>query len=274
MTRFTRVSIIGVLVAVLAIAHLAPPRCPATTPPPAEGTLAAANELYRQGKYDEAVKAYQRLLTTAPDTAVLYNLGNACFKLFQLEPDAAEGMLGRAIQCYERVLRVDPRDRDALANLTYARTLLVDKFEAPPDDGGIWGLVVQAYHLPTTSELETAASLLVWLLMGVLVLRRSVRRETTSELLFWLLFLILPLTLLIGGWAASRAWDDEARREAVVLVRQADARSAPQDDGTHVFTLHEGTKVRVVRSSNGWTQVSLPNGFAGWMRFETLGPID
>ncbi len=236
--------------------------------------FAAANELYRQGNYKEAVKAYEKLLQSEKNTAVAYNLGNAYFKVFQLEPNRASGYLGRAILCYEKVLRASPRDVDALANLKYARSLTIDKFDSGKDESGAYGLLLRLYSFPNTWELEIAMTLSIWFLVVVLVLKRHARREILSELLFWVLFIVLPLTLFVTSWTGMRAWEDELLNEGVILIDKVNANGAPQEDATHVFTLHEGTKVNIRRTSKGWMQISLPNGFSGWVREEALGPIN
>ena len=232
-----------------------------------------ANELYRQGDYAGAVKAYEEVAKTEQNTAVTYNLGNAYFKLLQSSPRDTKGLLGKAILCYEKVLKADPRDRDARANLKYARSLTIDKLEVKDDSEGVYGLLVRLYHFPNTWELEVAMTILIWILVIIVVLRRYVKRETLAELLFWILFIVLPLTLVVVLWTGSRAWSDEARLEGVVLADKVAANGAPQEDATHVFTLHEGTKVRIMRSSKGWLHISLPNGFAGWLREEAIGKI-
>lgn len=236
-------------------------------------TFAEANALYRDGDYAAAIEAYESVLKAEKDTAVLYNLGNAYFKQFQLAPNQSAGLLGKAILSYERVLRADPRHSDARANLKYARTLCKDTFEAP-SDGAITALLSRVYRAPTTMELEIFAVICLWILAFVLLLRRHVRRETTAELLFWVLFLVVPITVLALAWAGRRAYEDETQRAGIILVAEVQAKSAPQEDGTHVFTLHEGTKIIVVRSSVGWVQISLPNGYAGWVRSEALGLVD
>lgn len=228
-----------------------------------------ANQNYREGHYEEARDLYEALARQSPDSAVLYNLGNAWFKLYQSSGGRGEGMLGRAIVAYEKALRLEPRHRDAAANLAYARSLVRDAVEVPAE-----GLPGRLWAAPTVDEVEGAGAVLVWLVALTLILRRRVRREATSELLFWVLFVLVPLTLATLTWAGTRAWHDASRSDAVVLAASVEIRSAPQEEATTVFTLHEGTTVAVVRDSQGWLQVSLPNGFAGWARQEALGRID
>ena len=83
--------------------------------------------LYRQGKFQEAVRTFQASLSrhseqtakqiksTLNRSSILYNLGNAQFKV---------GDLTSAIGTYQQVLRLDLEDTDAQHNLALARQLL------------------------------------------------------------------------------------------------------------------------------------------------------
>ena len=75
--------------------------------------------LYRQAKFGEAARTFQAALSRhserAEDTldrsGILYNLGNAQFKV---------GDLRGAIDAYQQTLRLNPQDADAHHNLTLA----------------------------------------------------------------------------------------------------------------------------------------------------------
>ena len=63
-------------------------------------------------------------------------------------------------------------------------------------------------------------------------------------------------------------------QEAVVLQPQVDVLSAPLDDETlTIFTLHEGTKVRIDRLSEEWAEVALEDGRVGWVPVGVLETI-
>lgn len=83
--------------------------------------------LYRQGKFREAARTFQASLSRYSEqstkqiesilrqSSILYNLGNAQFKI---------GDLTDAIASYKQALRVDPQDADAQHNLALALQLL------------------------------------------------------------------------------------------------------------------------------------------------------
>ncbi len=62
--------------------------------------------------------------------------------------------------------------------------------------------------------------------------------------------------------------------EAVVLQLRVDVMSAPLHDETlTVFTVHEGTKVRIDRLFGEWAEVVLEDGRVGWVPVEVLETI-
>jgi tetratricopeptide (TPR) repeat protein len=111
-----------VLVGILFIGMVSVPRIQAQSEAWAV-VFARANQLYEEGRYQEAVAKYEEILASGmQDGRVYYNLGNAYFK---------QDKLGPAILNYERAQRLMPRDEDIKVNLAYARSQIVDKVETP-----------------------------------------------------------------------------------------------------------------------------------------------
>ncbi len=78
---------------------------------------------YKQGKYDEAVSAFQKVETTNDPTRgsrVAYNVGNAKFRqgqaLEQTEPQKALGLYAEGLASYRRALALTPDDEDSKFN--------------------------------------------------------------------------------------------------------------------------------------------------------------
>ena len=86
--------------------------------------LAAANQAYQEGAYQDAIEAYSAVQSGGYNSPGLeYNLGNAWFK---------SGNLARAILHWERALALAPGDDDTIANLELARSITVDAVEPLP----------------------------------------------------------------------------------------------------------------------------------------------
>ena len=82
------------------------------------------------------------------------------------------------------------------------------------------------------------------------------------------------VVLVLGLNLAIRELEIGQAEEAVVLEPQVDVMSAPVDDETlTIFTVHEGTKVRVDRRAEEWAEVVLEDGKVGWVRVEVLETI-
>ena len=60
---------------------------------------------------------------------------------------------------------------------------------------------------------------------------------------------------------------------AIIMDSSAYAKSAPDEKGTNLFLLHNGTKVEVIEEQSGWKKIKIANGNTGWMSSEELENI-
>jgi tetratricopeptide (TPR) repeat protein len=223
--------------------------------------FAEANAHYQSGDFEAAEQTYRRLLDRGiQNGAVFYNLGNACFK---------QKKVGEAIYYWEKARRMLPGDSDIRENLQFANLLIVDRIEIPEDPLPV-RMITRAAHLFITARkvgpywpLSIAANLMFaayWL----------VRAPRPA---FWLMTGSLAAALLMLLFASSLAWKlykNQHQREAVIVEQKVDVRSGPGGDNITVVTVHEGVIVRVRAESSGWYQVSLPNGWNGWIPVSAL----
>ena len=54
---------------------------------------------------------------------------------------------------------------------------------------------------------------------------------------------------------------------------KTEVKNAPSNSSDEVFELHEGTKVSVLASREGWHQISMSNGITGWVREDHITVI-
>ena len=92
-----------------------------------QGQYNLANDLYRQGKYDEAVRHYQQALASSgisdkQKSQTLHNQGNSYLQAAR-QSEQMQG-LQQAIHSYQEALKLDPKNDDTRYNLAYARRLL------------------------------------------------------------------------------------------------------------------------------------------------------
>lgn len=223
-----------------------------------EETFFKANQAYGEGRFQEAIQGYDRLIRSGHRNGHLYyNLGNAYLKTEQLGP---------AMLNYERAYLIMPRDADLNFNLSYARDQMRD---AIPQSQGLFQTAFFWLDSLSMAEMFWAFALLNVLFWGILFIRLFHRMEWT-----YYLFLILLIFWVIGGTSFGLKWY-QARSDdrVVVLKKEVSILAGPDVRDTVLFKLHEGTIVHHERSEDGWSLVHLPDKKRGWVKAEAVGLI-
>ena len=229
------------------------------TPAPAQEAaveFSAANELYRSVKYEEAARAYERIVANGYESAALYyNLGNAWFKA---------GNVPAAILNYERAKRLAPGDEDVLHNLRLANLRIVDRIDPIPRLFFVewWEALVGS---ASASGWGTAAIVTLWgaaILFGAFRLLRGRMARQLTLLPGVLLFLFSAFAFTAGGIQGGR---EISEGEAILFAATAPVKSAPDAQSTDLFVLHEGVKVDVLDRVGDWRKIRLADGKVGWL---------
>ena len=229
---------------------------------PREELFFQSNRLYEDGNYHKALESYQSIVTLGYESGALYfNIGNCNYKL---------GKIGKAILNYERARRFIPGDEDLKVNLALARLKVVDRIPQLPR---FWLFALLERSLFSVSR--TFLLIVIWFsyffLMGSLVLKLLWNRgDWVSGKILWASSL-----LLVGGLLCFIVQIRQAREstEAIILAREVRAVSAPGEEGVQVFTLHEGTKVRIQEISGSWVEVLLADGNVGWLKTDSMARV-
>lgn len=219
-----------------------------------------AGTAYREGRYGEAVAHYEALVEKGFDGAdVRYNLGNAYLRT---------GELALAIAEYRKALILDPRDRDAQANLTFARQSATDAV-APPAPAA-WRRALLFWHdsLGWSEKVRLALSiaLLFWVLLALRVWRGRWFGTVWPAVAVAVIASVLGLSALAESALPTRV--------AVVLPVRVDVYSGTDLRSQVIFNLHAGTEVAVERTGEDWTEFSLSDGRRGWLPTEQLVLVD
>jgi tetratricopeptide (TPR) repeat protein len=208
------------------------------------------NRLYEEGKYSQAVTAYEQLTQARILSPALYfNLGNAWLKA---------GHIGRAICAYRQAENLAPRDPDIRANLQIARTQAGANNPALP--GSRWTRWVSRL---TLNEWTLAASVIVAMFFLVLTAREiwPSLKKSGSAVTVLLGFACVCLCACVG-MAADQSL---VEKFVVVTASEAVARVGPLPEAQSVFTLHDGAELQVLGSDGDWLQVSDAARHIGWL---------
>jgi len=166
-----------------------------------------------------------------------------------------------------------PRDADVRANLELARSLTTDDITPLP---GFWPFQVAAWWvglLPRTALVLVVATGHLGT-MACLVLLAGRAAPSVTVWARRLAIVGAAVTIVFGVNLAVRELGIGQAQEAIVLAPEVKVQSAPTDDPSlQIFTIHEGTKVRIDRASDEWLEVALEDGKVGWVQRDVLERI-
>jgi tetratricopeptide (TPR) repeat protein len=215
-----------------------------------------ANQLYRDGEYQKAVVVYEKILTNGAENSVLYyNLGNAYFKLSNLPA---------AILQYERALRISPHDDDIQYNLRLANLRVIDKIDPLPRLFFVtwWTSFV---NLLSSTGWTIVAVISLWCAAGAGVLMMIGR----SALIQRIGFVVSILTIVVGIIAFTGTYQryqiEQNNRAAIIFSQSVAVKSAPDEQSTDLFVLHEGVKVEFLDAVGEWRKIRVADGKIGWL---------
>ena len=214
------------------------------------------NEHYKLSNYSEAISSYEKIEALGLISSELYyNLGNCHYKLNQVAP---------AIYNYEMALLLNPLNEEAQSNLVFAKRLTIDAIDEIPKT------IFQKLDDTIVKKLsynEWAIVNVVFSVLGTLLFllfyfsfTPSIKRLffVTSILSFLLLLITLFFTIKEYAYSNTTV-------EAIIFSKEITINNAPTDNSEKIFTLHEGTKVRVLDTVDNWKKIRIADGKIGWI---------
>ena len=223
-----------------------------------------ANTQYSNGDYNGAAAAYESIVEQGYiSSRLFYNLGNAYFK---------SNRLGRAILNYNKAFKLTPYDKDINYNLTVANSYVQDKIDTVPEI--FLTRWMRAWRSSLGSNAWTWVSLgaLALMLGGVLMFMLSERRGWRKAGFFaGVVFLVM--FVCSTAFAALEKKDMVDASTGIVLVQAVSVKSSPDSAGNDLFILHEGTKVDVLSTYDGWMEIMIADGNKGWASGDAIGLI-
>lgn len=226
-----------------------------------EDLLKKANDIYKTGKYSEAVEAYENIVNTNLEAPELYfNLGNAYYKT---------GNVPAAILNYERALLLSPGDRDIKYNLEMSRKMVVDKIEAIPQF--FLNRWITNITMNMSSDSWAWFSIVTFVLVLALVLAFLFSSSASlKKLSFSLAIILLLVSVITFSFSYSQKKKLENREHAIIFAPSVTIKGSPDDSGTDLFLLHEGTKVKVLETLGEWANIQVSDGNEGWIALSEI----
>ena len=215
-----------------------------------------ADSAYIKNDYTTAIQIYENLLQKGESAELYYNLGNSYYK---------SGDIAKAILNYERALLLKPGNEDVRANLEIARSKTVDKIDAVPE----------IFFISWTKSLINSISINAWARWGIVFFISFIaslyffifsKQVTTKKIGFISSLICLLFVVCTNMFASYQKKTLTNRNTAIVISPSVTIRSTPNENGTSLFVLHEGSKVVIKDNSmNNWKEITIEDGKVGWI---------
>ncbi|MBO7337041.1 MAG: tetratricopeptide repeat protein [Paludibacteraceae bacterium] len=223
-----------------------------------------AEQAYKNKEYAAATEIYESMQTEDKLSAdVCYNLGNCYYR---------QNQIAKAILYYERALLIEPGMTDARENLIIANSKKQDKI----DEVGEFFLTRWLNKLANIASSDSWAvtSIVCFVLALVFVLGYLFLKNLLFRKIGFFGAIVLALVFVMSVFFSNRQKQRLINREyAIVMSPSVTVKSTPDDNGTSLFVIHEGTKVKIQSVLDNWIEVKLSNGSVGWMLYSDVERI-
>jgi len=227
----------------------------------AEDLFVKANKLYQVENYTEALELYQQIEKNEVQSADLfYNIANTNYKLNRIAP---------AIYYYEKTLKINPRYKDAVFNLNFAKRMAIDTIEPLPKT--IFQKFRESFILKLSYNTWAWIAVVLSFLFATLFLLYHFSYSSTRKRIYFVssilsvVFALLVITIAYQNYNYIKSY-----KQAIVFEQQTDVKTAPTMSSEVNFQLHEGTKVQVLESLDNWKKIKIADGKIGWIVSEHI----
>jgi tetratricopeptide (TPR) repeat protein len=207
------------------------------------------NAAYEAGNYLQAVALYDSAAAGMTSPELLYNRGNAHFKL---------GEIGRAIADYNRAYVLKPHDKDIIHNLAFARQFRPDK--SLTIENPLTRMLTDALRLLDAASARVLAGLFFFLALAALALL-----FVRGQRLFGWIAIGLGV-LFLYCFISSASWGEvTSPAHAVVVQPELTLRSGPGAEYKEIAVVHDGLEVMLREQRPGYVLIQIPGGDGGWV---------
>jgi tetratricopeptide (TPR) repeat protein len=223
-----------------------------------------ANEAYTKGEFTQAIDLYQKAIEEYGKSAdIYYNIGNSYYRINKIAP---------SILYYERALLLSPGNKDIHFNLEIAKLKTVDRIE-PIGEFFLMDWYNSIQNLYNTNQWSLIALMCFILFIVSLILFFFTRKVIIKKLGFYSGIVLLTITILANIFAYGQKKKLTDRKTAIIFAATVNIKSSPDNSGTDLFILHEGTKVEIKSRLGDWKEIETVDGNVGWIKNEDIEVI-
>ena len=226
--------------------------------------LKVAEQAYDSKLYEKAISSYEKLIEGGFHSYQLYfNLGNAYYR---------NNELGKAIYYYELARKIEPNDEDIRINLGIASSKTIDKIDSKENFfiTAVKSNVLSYFSTRTWALFSIFSILLTSILFFVFVNSDMIVVKRIAFVLSCMGAISFVTTYSLGYSALNAKYENKF---GIITSKEVRIPNEPTTMAKTKFSLHEGTKIRVVENNGDWILIKLDNGNEGWVKLIDVGII-
>lgn len=226
-------------------------------------SFAKANQLYQQGKYQEALTKFEAIAqqNSKQISAELYfNIANCYYQTHQVAP---------AIFNYEKALLVNPDFENAKTNLEFAKKLRLDDIKEV-SKVGLGKLLFDfttVLHYDAWAWLAVVFSLMLLVSFVVYYFSEKVLIKRLFFIGMTIEIVLICIFVFFGFFQKRQIYKDQP---AIVFAEEVELMKEPNALQKSKQTLHEGTKLFVLSTKGDWKKVQLTDDTIGWITADAI----
>ena len=194
--------------------------------------------------------------------SLYFNIGNAYYR---------NNQIANAIVYYKKALLLDSSFRPARNNLDFMLSITPDK-QTDLEEHAMSKFFQNGYYFFSINTLIIISSILLFLIVLFIHLQWFFTDKDNTFFRF-INFVILFIFIGFTSITITRIYSVKNNNEAVVIDGTVYVYSGPSESFTRLFTIHEGTVLKIQKEELYWTQVSTLSGFSGWIDVESYRKI-
>ena len=207
-----------------------------------------ANDAYANKEFLKAAELYQQIVDKGMVSFDLYyNLGNAYYRSDEVGP---------SVLYYEKALKIDPSNEDAIFNLKVANLKVADRVE-PLQDAFFFRFVNELLLKRSPNGWAHWALALLWVSLVFAIGFLFVNGLMVKRLLFAISFLLFVGFVGLTLVSFRQMNFEQSTKEGIIMTTNSYVKSAPDNSSTDLFILREGVKVRLLEKDGPWQQVKI-----------------
>lgn len=252
--------------------YMSPEACAQNTAknPDKSLSLDNAQKAYEAKDYAQAARLYeacfrqdQAFANEEQAAEICYNLGN-CFYRMKEYP--------RAVLYYQRALKIQPGNEDAVFNLQLTQAKLADRFESPSE----MFFVTWFRNIITKHSADTWGHNALLVLVIALILFACFRMANLTAMRktgFFGFIAFFALTIVFYVFAALQQYSKNNEQQ-IVVMSETQSYTSPSASAPKSRILNEGTTLKLIDTANErWIQVELPDGRTTWIDQSTVEKV-